>query len=335
MAEAKLTMCHCIQNMSASASSCSRKDREHSIASSCSRSEGVAWINLGIMSSPEVAELGGQPWVWTASWTGGLLSQKHLKAPVAGRRRPCYSLMRRLDCTISNPLKTSNRPDPPDSYYSRLSRVLKLPIIALLPLISNFHKRPVVDDPPAARCALLFALNNCSSTPSLSPSECLLEVVVAVAYFQKVPHFWHWPPGRSFCTSILLYQSSNRPGCDRASLSRNTLDSICPPGVGKGDPQFPSRPGLRPIQNDDRCRLGHGCADTPARPRHQSSNIPNLGSFHLSSLDRTFSNAKYVRPTGRRFPKRTECAENSHRRTTFPQVVSGCETPVFSHIGFL
>jgi hypothetical protein len=34
MAEASLTMCHCIRNMSASASRCSRKGREHTAASS-------------------------------------------------------------------------------------------------------------------------------------------------------------------------------------------------------------------------------------------------------------------------------------------------------------
>lgn len=120
--------------------------------------------------------------------------------------------------------------------------------------------------------------------------------------------------------------SSAIPQAVIAPLSKNILDSICLPGIRKREtPQFPSHPGLRPIQNDNRCRLGHACTDTPARSRHQSSNIPNIGSFHLRSLDRSFSNVKYVRRTGRRFPKRTGCPENSHRWTTFPQVVSGYE----------
>jgi hypothetical protein len=64
MAEASLNDVSLRRNMSASARvSCSRQDREHSIASLCplqDRNESHGSI-LGVMSSPEVAGLVGSP----------------------------------------------------------------------------------------------------------------------------------------------------------------------------------------------------------------------------------------------------------------------------------
>src|SRR5437868_2584394 len=118
--------------------------------------------------------------------------------------RPCYSLMRRLDCALSNPLKASNRPDPRFMPFPPLPRAETHPHLSLpFPLISNVHKRPVVDDPPAARCALLFALSNCSSTPSLSPQSAFSRSSLPLHTSKRAPISGTWSLGRSFYTSIL------------------------------------------------------------------------------------------------------------------------------------
>jgi hypothetical protein len=55
-------MCHCVETCQPQPVSCSRQDREHSVASlsTLDRNESHGPI-LGIMSSPEVAGLVGNP----------------------------------------------------------------------------------------------------------------------------------------------------------------------------------------------------------------------------------------------------------------------------------
>jgi hypothetical protein len=123
--------------------------------------------------------------------------------------------MRRLDCTSSNPLKTSNRPDPRFVPFPPLPRA-ETPRLSILPLISNVHKRLVVDDPPAARCAFSSRLTvarrryHCHLRAPSRRRRCCCILL-------KGPAFLTLVPGRSFYTSILLHQSGNPPGCDRPS----------------------------------------------------------------------------------------------------------------------
>jgi hypothetical protein len=148
--------------------------------------------------------------------------------------------MRRLDCTLSNPLKASNRPDP---RFPPLPRAETPPIFPSFPLISNVHKRPVVDDPPAARCALLFALSNCSSTPSLSPRSAFSRSSLPLHTSKRVPPFLALVPGRSFYTSILLHRPSNPPGCNRPLSTRISLTLFAYLVLGKRRPTVSIAPG--------------------------------------------------------------------------------------------
>ena len=200
--------------------------RTHRRLSCCSRSERVAGIKLGIIKRSRGCRIGGSHGFGRRPGQGDYLSQKHPKAPVDRRWKALLFVNATPRLHIVKPAKGVQSPRSPIHCHSRLSRVLKLtPSFPSLP--SDFHKRPVVDDPPAARCALLFALSNCSSTPSLSPQSAFSRSSLPLHTSKRAPISGTWSLGRSFCTSILLHQPSNPPGCDRPFSVKNILDSIC------------------------------------------------------------------------------------------------------------
>ena len=134
--------------------------------------------------------------------------------------------------------------------------------------------------------SLLFALNDCSSTPSLSSQTSFSRLPLPL-YTSKGVH--------TTCAGALVARflhidpHSLDPATARpviAPFSRTALDLSGQLISRKGAAQLLSQPRLHCIENVNRGRLCHGCTAAAARPRHQSSNIPNLGSFHLSSLDR-------------------------------------------------
>jgi hypothetical protein len=106
---------------------------------------------------------------------------------------------------------------------------LKLPFYALLPLISNIHKRPVVDDPPAARCAFSSRL-----TIARRRHHCHLRAPFSrgrryrLHTSKRVPHFWHWSLVARSAPRFYLINLTNSPQAVIVPLSRNILGSILP-----------------------------------------------------------------------------------------------------------
>ena len=86
MAEATLTMCHCIETCQPQPVVAAGRTASTPPAFSLLLQIGMSRRNqIGYHEAVPRLQDWWQPWVWTATWTGGLLSQKHLKAPVDGR----------------------------------------------------------------------------------------------------------------------------------------------------------------------------------------------------------------------------------------------------------
>ena len=136
--------------------------------------------------------------------------------------------MRRPRLTFSNPLKTSNRPDPRFVLLPPLPRG-ETPLLCSPPSYFQYPQKACRRRPASRSLCLLFALNNCSSTPSLSPQSALLSrSSLPFAYFQKVPHFWHWFLVARSAPRFYLINLTNSPQAVIVPLSRNILGSILP-----------------------------------------------------------------------------------------------------------
>lgn len=118
------TMCHCIENMSAAASSCSRNDSEYSLS--------LLLLDIGkhlnhCEQGPGGCRIGGSK-DWRTSYPGAKCLRSTQKRQCAGAAVFRHSQMQRPECAFSNPLNAS-----------RFSRVLKL---ASLPSCLCFQYPP-------------------------------------------------------------------------------------------------------------------------------------------------------------------------------------------------